>query len=331
MSDSLSQIGTQLLRATLPVIIIIGVVGNSLNIAVLIRPALYRYSCSRYFLALASNNLFYSGIIFTYHLLASGYQINPSNYSVISCKIITYILTLSSFLSPYLIVCASIDRYCASSINANLRKFSNIKVARWAILFVIIVIMLFYINTIILIELRSTNAFGCYIQADTTYKKIYPIMEAVVFAIIPPSLMVLFGMLTIYNIKQVHVIPAAMSRHRRTENQLAGMLLLQAGAYIVLTVPSVVTYLMIIFPNTIDATSVFYFVTITTELLYYCSFATSFVLYFISASTYRKELIELIYRIFRLRGRNGIHPVTNTITNTMVPMTTMANRLPSKR
>ncbi len=332
MTDSLTQLATELTRVIVPIIMFIGIIGNSLNIAVLTRPVLYNHACSRYFLALAFNNLFYTSVMLVYRLLADGYQHDVTTLSLLSCKLVTYVYQISILFSAYFIVLASIDRYCASSISAHLRQFSNVKVTRWTIPFVIIVIMLFYINTAILIDLRSTDAFGCHIRGDTIYKEVYPVMQIVFFAIIAPGLMAIFGIMTIYNTKQVRVIPTAVSRHRRTENQLAGMLLLQVGTYIVLTVPTSVTYLMLVFPNTIQTTSGFYFARITSQLFLYFSFATPFLLYLISAHTYRKELVLVLYKILRLRGANEIYPTTNTITNTIVPINTTAHiRLSSKR
>jgi hypothetical protein len=309
----------------------IGIIGNSLNIAVLTRPVLYNHACSRYFLALACNNLFFTSMILIYRLLADGYQHNVTTSSLLACKLVIYFHQTSIPLSAYFIVLASIDRYCASSTNAHLRKFSNVKVTRWSILVVIILIMLFHMNTAILIDLRATDTFECHIRADTLYKQVYSIMQIAFYAIVAPGLMALFGIMTIYNTKRVHVIPTAMSRHRRTENQLAGMLFLQVGTYIVLTIPASVAYLILVFPNTIQTTSAFYFARMTSQIFLYFSFATSFFLYLVSARTYRQELIQLVYRILRLRGANQIYPTTNTITNTVVPINTMAHRLSTKR
>jgi hypothetical protein len=327
MTDSLIQLATELTRAIVPLIMVLGIIGNSLNIAVLTRPTLYNHACSRYFLALACDNLFFTSMILIYRLLADGYQHNVTTSSLLLCKLVIYFHQTSILLSAYFIVLASIDRYCASSTNAHLRKFSNIKVTRWSILVVIILIMLFHVNTAILIDLKPTDESGCYIRADTIYKQVYPIVQILFLAIIAPGLMALFGIMTIYNTKRVHVIPTAMSRHRRTENQLAGMLLLQVGTYIVLTIPASVAYLILVFPNTIQTTSAFYFARITSQLFLYLSFATPFFLYLVSARTYRQELVQLVYRILRLRGANQIYPTTNTITNTIVPMNTTAHRL----
>jgi hypothetical protein len=327
MTESLTQLAIQLTRAIVPIIMIVGMIGNSLNIAVLTRPALYCHACSRYFLALACNNLFYTSVILIYRLLADGYQLDPTRIS----KLITYVYQVCVLLSPYFIVLASIDRYCVSSTSTQLRKFSNVRVTRWAILFVIVLIMLFYTNTAILIDLRETDTFGCRIRADTIYKQVFPIMQVVLFAIIAPSLMAFFGFMTIYNTKRVRVIPTAVSRHRRTENQLARMLLLQVATHIVLAVPTSVTYLILVLPNTIKATEIFYFARMMSQLLLHFSFATAFILYLVSARMYRKELVQLIYKILRPRGGTQIHPMTNTIRNTTVAINTTANILGTTR
>jgi hypothetical protein len=78
--------------------------------------------------------------------------------------------------------------------------------------------MLFYINTAILIDLRATDTFECRLRRDTIYKQVYPIMQIILFAILAPGLMALFGLMKICNTKRVRVIPTAGSRHRRTEN-----------------------------------------------------------------------------------------------------------------
>jgi hypothetical protein len=191
--------------------------------------------------------------------------------------------------------------------------------------------MLFYINTAILIDLRTTDTFGCRIRGDTIYKQVYPVMQIVAFAIIAPGLMALFGIMTICNTKLVRVIPTAVSRHRRTENQLAATLLIQVCTYIVLIVPTCVTYLILVFPNPIQTTTVFYLACMMSQLSLYSSFVTPFFLYVISARTYRKELVLLFYKVLQLRGATQIYPTTNTVIHTIMPIDTMANRLSATR
>lgn len=326
MTDPLIQLGIQLTRIVVPMTMALGIIGNSVNIVVLTRPALYNYACSRYLLAVGWNGLIFTSFVLICRLLADGYQYDVTQVSLLSCKLVTYIYHVCAVLSPYLIVLASIDRFCASSTNAHLRKFSSVKVTRWALIFVIFIILLFYINTPILVDLQSTDFYGCAIRADTTYKQIYPIIQVVLFAIIIPILMIFFGVMTIYNTKQIRVMPT-ISRHRRTENQLIAMLLIQVITHLVLSVPACTTYLIGILPNTIKSTYVFYFILTVSQLLFNVSFATPFILYLMSARTYRKEFFILIYKIFGLRIANQIRPTTNSIANTMMQTNTVANRL----
>jgi hypothetical protein len=311
MSDSLLHIGILLQQAILPVIIIIGIVGNSLNIVVLTRRTLYHHACSRYFLALAINNLFYSSFIFINNLLVGGYQINFSNYSTISCKLVNYIGTISSFLSPYLIVLASMDRCCATSASAQIRKFSSVRVTHWMMFIVAAVFSLFCINILVMANLQPERGFVCAVEASTIYSQVYIITQVFLFAVVPPSLMMVFGLITIQHSNHSRVVPIAISRFNRTENQLAQMLFLQISTHIMLTLPTSVTYLISVLPNTIRTTSIFSFVSTICQIFFSCSYVTPFFLYVLSGRVYRKELFRLIHITFTKRNDNRVEPSLN--------------------
>lgn len=317
MSDSSVQTGIQLIRIIQPFIIIVGIVGNSFNIAVLTRRNLYYHSCSRYFLGIACIDLFYSGIILTNRLLSNGYQINLSNYSIISCKTVTYISTLSAFLPPYLIVFASIDRYCASSRNPHVRKFSHVSVAKCMMLMVFTIFALLFINILVMSDLQKDRGLSCAVRANSVYSQVYVITQVFLFAVVPPGLMMIFGLMTIQNSTQAHLIRVVTSRYYRTEHQLARMLLLQVSVHILLTLPSSVTYLLSTLPNNIQTTSTFSIVSIIFQLFFNCSYVTSFFLYLLSGHIYRKELIRLIHIVVKLQCGNYVRPSVNQ--NTVSP------------
>ncbi|CAF5005986.1 unnamed protein product, partial [Rotaria sp. Silwood1] len=241
MADSLTTLSTTLTKIIMPIIITIGVIGNILNIIILTRPTLRHHPCSYYFLALGFNDLFYC-VSLIYSLLTHGYQIHPEYSSLFWCKVLFTIASLLPFISAYLIVLASVDRFCASSTNARLRNWNNTVVARSAILIMITFWCLFHINTLVLCELNFADYIGCGIRLKTLYNQILTIIEAVLFAILAPCLMALFGMLTILNTKQVRLLPKAKSSYRRTEGQLIRMLLIQVATYLVLNIPLCVTY-----------------------------------------------------------------------------------------
>jgi uncharacterized membrane protein YidH (DUF202 family) len=323
MIDSFIQLAIQLPRIIAPFIIVLGVVGNSVNIVVLTRSALYNHACSRYFLALASNNLFLSSAFLVNRLLITGYQLDVTKISVLSCKLVQYVTGVSVVISPYLIVLASMDRYCASSTSTQRRKFSNVRVTRWALVSIVVLVALYYINYLVLIDLRKDDSLGCAIRGDTIYKQVYPITQCFVFAVIPPCLMGFFSGMTICNIKHVCLLPRVAARYRRTENQLVRMLLLQVGTYIVLTLPLSIAYLILVLPNSTKVTPKFKFAYLICQLVYYFSCVTAFILYFLSADIYRKECIRLIYNIPRIYHGIRIH-LTRT-QNSVLPMVTSVN------
>ncbi|CAF1170767.1 unnamed protein product [Adineta steineri] len=314
MTTSLLQIGEQLTRAIIPVIIVIGVVGNSLNIAVLARRALYHHACSRYFLAVAINNLLFSGIFLTYRLSVNGYQDDLANYTGISCKIITYIATVSSFISPYLIVFASVDRYCASSANAQIRRLSSVRISKWIICTVISVFALFFIHILVLFDLQPAFGFICALQINIIYNQIYITAQVFLYALFAPGFMMIFGLMTIRNTTRARVVPIATSRFNRTEHQLARMLFLQVSVYILLTLPSSIIYLISILSNTISSGITFSFSATVCQLLFDFSYGSSFFLYLLSSHTYRKELMLLVRKTLRIRCSNQVERLdTNNV------------------
>ena len=321
MSDSRMLLATQLARIILPIIIFVGIVGNSINIAVLTRPSLYNHACSRYFLALATNYLFYSVFVLVNGLLVSGYEVDLSQRSDILCKLITYVISVCIAIGPYLIILALIDRYCASSMNAQRRKFSHVNVTRWALMIVITLFGLYFVNTLVLVDLRS-DGFGCTVRGDTIYKQVYSIIQVMLFAVIAPILMAIFGGMTIYNVTKVQIVPAMNRRFRRTENQLVRMLLLQVGTHIVLSLPTCVLYLIAVLPNSLKFTLEFAFAYKICQLPFYSSADSAFILYFLSSGIYRKECIRIIYKILRIHRENQVYPEASL--NTAMPMGTLA-------
>ena len=327
MSESLAELSVKLAQILLPIIMVLGIIGNSLNILILTRANLRNHACSHYFLALSSNNLIYS-IFLIYFLLANGYNMDGETVSVILCKILQYISNIISFGSPYLIVLASIDRFCASSSIVKLRRFSNITVARWSILILIIFCILFFINTLVLNDLRD-DGYGCNIRPDNLYNQLFVLIEIILYAGVPPCLMIIFGLLTIYNTSQVRVLPHLTQRYRRTEGQLARMLILQVAAYILLNIPLCIIYLMLVLPTGYVPTYELYFAYSIVAFPFHFSYGTTFFLYILSARVYREELIRLISKLFRVRGRNQIHPIL--ITNNLRPTAVSHHTLPAVR
>lgn len=309
MAEFLIRFAVQTTRVLVPIIIFLGIVSNSLNVVILSRPNLIHHACSCYFLSLAIVNLFYSSVIMTINLLADGYQFDLSLSSSFACKFISYLLNLCPYLSLYLIVLASIDRYCASSLHVSIRRFNSVRVARWAIGLLFISLMGIMSWAFFVFDLQQLGLLRCGIQSEFLSGQIFLFGLIVCYVIIAPLLMILFGFLTIKNIQTTRLNLERISNHRRTESQLSRMLLLQVGVHLVLVLPFCTMFFMIILPIAVRTTMEFYYVYVICKLPFYFTFTTSFFLYIISAEVYRKEFLRLFRKFLPIR-RIGITHVT---------------------
>lgn len=311
MTDIITDIGIYLSRIILPMNICFGIIGNSLNIIVLTRPILRKYASTHYFLALAFNNLFGSTFILIITLLSNGYHIDLSTISLISCKIIRYFYELCPVLSSYYIVLASVDRYFISSLNVNRRRLSNVKMARWMIILITSILALIYISTPVLVDLDKKDKLGCIIRSKNIYYHIYPFIQVVIFNILSPCFMILFGVLAILNTKRIHVHPVHITHYRRTERQLGFMLLIQVSSFILLNAPACVMYIVMLFIPDGSLTPIILFIYLVLLLLQQLSYTTPFLLYIVTGHIFRKELIRLIYKMCKQHCDHQIQPVTN--------------------
>jgi hypothetical protein len=311
MSDSLAQLSVQLARIILPINVLLGIVGNALNIVVLTRSTLFKYASTHFFLAMAINNLFGSAFVSLNDLLAIGYKINLNTISPASCKLARYFSDLSALLSFYFIVLASIDRWLASSADVRRRRLSSVRMARWLIVMISIGFALFYINTLVLIDLDKSDGRGCLIRPRNIYDQLYPILQVLIYAVLAPCLMIVFGMLAIYNTKKICVNSRRMtSRRRRTERQLSVMLLVQVTTHLALNLPVSILYLMLVFLPHRFLTTQFSFLLLVARYLCEFSFSTPFFLYIISGHAFQKELLLFFKRLARRPPTNQIRPIT---------------------
>ena len=310
MSNTLMSIGASITKVILPIFMVLGLVTNSLNIFILTRSRLYKYPSSHYFLAMSINSLYGSSFLPLSDLLSYGYHIDLVNLSLSICRFVRYANDLCGIFAPYFIVLASIDRYWISSSDSNRLRWNNIRSARIMIISVVIFFSLFYINTLLLIELNMVDGIGCAIRPRTIYHRIYPLIQILFYIILAPTLIIIFGLRIIYNARLVHQRVLRIRSYRRTDRQLGLMLLLQVTTQSVLITPISILYLLFFFSSPQALTSQFYFIFLITRHIYQFSYVIPFFLYMLTGQTFRKELIRLFKRCILQRR---IHPLPNRL------------------
>lgn len=74
------------------VMMILGVIGHTLNVYTFTRPLLRHNPCSRYFLASAVSGCLVVGLNLPIRLMQAGYAMNIVTQSALACQMITFIL-----------------------------------------------------------------------------------------------------------------------------------------------------------------------------------------------------------------------------------------------
>ena len=247
---------TNQLNRYIPLLIYVsGIIGNLLNVSVLSRRALRSNPCAFFFLAssLAGLLAIISGLTTR---LTAGWAVDLSETNGWLCKTRIFVLFVSRTTVVGLLVCAAVDRWCSSSLNVQRRNRSTLRNAQRGLILVIIFSVLLNGPLLYCYEANQIGTPArCYGFSDTC--RLYTDLSYTFGTIVVPSLlMLLFGLLTIRNVRRVqkrihathisatHPTSGSQSaathvqqQRRRTDRSLLKMLLAQILFLILCTAP----------------------------------------------------------------------------------------------
>lgn len=200
--SNLSLISSQVNRYLSILIILFGTIGNILNCIVLSQGALRSNPCAFLFVASSIANLLtlLSG---TAVRLLAGWSADLTETVDWLCKFRNFVLFTTRTIAPWLITLATIDRWLSSSIDVRRRHTSTLKNAKRGILFVICLFSLAYGHSFYCFEAnQKTTPLKCYVKTSLC-QLIFDLQFTFVCVLIPSALMLIFGSMTINNIRQV--------------------------------------------------------------------------------------------------------------------------------
>jgi hypothetical protein len=320
---SLSNASTQINRYFGIFIFVFGIVGNTLNILVLSQRPLRSNPCAWLFLVSSIAN--FIGILagLTSRFLST-WGADLTNTNQFLCKLRVFILFNGITIGFWLIMLATVDRWLSSNRDVNRRQKSTLKNAqRNAILIVIIstatqaqYLYCFEANLINAPLKCYTNTLLCGIVSDLSY--------ALITILFPLLLMIVFGLMTISNIRkaQSRLQPMTMTvdgrfgdrsatvstgqqtQRKKTDRHLLIMLFVQVLLMLLLTLPlsvdkiyATVTRSLVKSPlrNAIEN-----FIFNTLLLFLYVACGMPFYIYTLSGgSVFRKALFTLLKTLGR--------------------------------
>jgi len=293
----LLDISTQLTRIFLISFIILGTIGNLLNLLVFTRPTLLRSSCTLYFIAASIDNILAIYIAVLYRLLLDGFSIDIGSLSTIVCKLRGYFGYIFLSLSPYFFILACFDRYCSSSALAKYRSWRNKTTAKRCIIGAIILSSILYVHIAIFFEIRPVDSsVTCYPQQGI-YNLFWRIFYLIIYCFSPCICMGLLFLLTLINIRrQSRQIRPNLTRinhlYRHLDRNLIQMLFSQVLTQLICILPFAIINLLEIFIDSNTILFIFFKKIFTIPL--FAIYATSFYVYTMSSRFYRQEFMKLL-------------------------------------
>ena len=297
-------------------LLLVGTIGNVLNLFVLSQRKLRSNPCAW---------LFFVSSIFNLISLLSGLTtklFSDTLFNLIDrvkflCQLRAFILLTSRTIAAWSIMLATFDRWLLSCTNIVYRNMSTLKNARQQMIIIVVISLLIYCPIFHCYQANLSNSpLKCYSQSIPCrifFEQIYTLVTI----LIPLIFMVLFGILTMSNVRKLHhrfQIPlltkfpptAITSEHRQRlksiDRRLLIMLLIQISFLTLLTLPQALEmiYLTITrtrlkspLQHTIE-NSIFNF----SLLLTYLASGIPFYIYTLSGGRVFREEVYLLFRKF---------------------------------
>jgi hypothetical protein len=216
-------------------LIIIGLVGNIINILVFTQLKRFRRNQSAFYLTVAAIAGCFQ-LIFTVstRVTATAFGYDPTRTSLIWCKLRIYIAQFGGVISMIILCLTAIDQYLSTSSDIRLRQISTFKRIRRLVATLIISAALYSIPVAIFHDIRSKA--GCIIY-NPTYSYYYSFVHlCIVVAILPIIVSSLFSILAYRNVRRIirRQIPIV---RRRLDRQLTAMILVRVALFVITAIP----------------------------------------------------------------------------------------------
>ncbi|CAF1173592.1 unnamed protein product [Adineta ricciae] len=299
-------------------IFFLGTTGSLLNIILFSRRKLRQTSCCIYFLAASFSSLLslLFGLVPTFYLLNNVY---PGNYSVVFCKMQSYITHTSLQMTRVFLALACFDRYALSLGNNYLQRFATVTVACRCIPIVILSCYLIAIHLVIYLDVVNSSCGIRYAPA-LIYNSVYSIT---IISVTLPLFMFTFSLLTWVNLKRrqkqrqqmnTGLIHRDIIRDRKVFFTLSVQLILYFISTALYAPNIIYTTITQNMPKSSDQQAIGVFINRIALLLIYVYPGLSFSAFTLSSGTFRRELINL-WRFLPIHCVRGTTVTPHTTSN----------------
>jgi len=181
------------------VLLVIGTVGNAINIYIFSSVKTYRTTpCTFYFLIVSIHNIAYILINLPLRIIGAVYNLDLTTNSEFWCKARNFLIAYLGLTSFTCSCLTTVDQYFATSRSVRLRRFNTIRLA-YRLVFITIIIWCLH-GIPVLIFYNTVPVTGHCSDINPTYVSYVSVYVLIFQCGIPGSVMVLFGCLTYRNL-----------------------------------------------------------------------------------------------------------------------------------
>nr|XP_012236068.1 PREDICTED: putative G-protein coupled receptor F59B2.13 [Linepithema humile] len=306
-------------KYSLPIFIILGLLGNCLSASVLFRKKMRSFSSNIYLGVLAICDIAYSIILFIEWLVLMNIHLDK-NYLFWLYFLVDILTFFFEFMSVWLVVVFTIERYIVTKYPLLRRAWCTVKRAKiivitligLAILYTILHVFLFiglkyYLDEVSYFEKKGINVYDLYkyikFEKQTGVRKIRTVIDSITLFTLPALVIVICNTLIGYHIYQQNrvrkmLITASDSSNERTQifsdkklqYKITRMLILVSSIFVILKLPEhYFHYISSYIPKYVNLLVMY----IIFKLLDTAHYSINFVLYCATGQTFRRELIHM--------------------------------------
>ena len=301
----------------IPFLVILGTLGNILNIMIMLRRKFAKLSISVYLLVLAiSDTIFlYTNTLSTDWILYVT-DVNIQNEGNGPCKILKYILMTSRCLSAWLIVAVSVERLTAIIKPYSAKMRATPRRARFIVLGITSVVICAYLHILVLVEVTPNGICLWKTGLKNAIPVLFNVYDLILYSLLPSVILLTTSTMLIYKVRQSHKFQAEAANRFGTQQRdhqetvrMSVMLVTVSLTFFFLTLP--ITLDQTLFMMKIFSPDIVYF---TFYLLDVLNHSINFILYMISGKSFRQEL-NLMFCGVRTHGNHLNSKDTETTTS----------------
>ncbi|XP_063441323.1 C-C chemokine receptor type 3-like [Mytilus trossulus] len=306
-----------------PLFLMIGLVGNLLNICVLLRLKFYKNATYTLLFILAFTDLTVLFIGLTRYLIKYASSIDIRVLSEFSCRFSLFLIYFSMQFSSWILVLVTVIRFMKTFVPLRRTASKDITIKNTLVILLIAAIVLIGINLHFFGTNGITDKGKCssltpgYLEFD---EKVFVYIDFVSLSILPAGIMIVLNALICYELSKLTKTRRRMSiqtgmsplRRQKSTKRVTWMLLVTTSYFIVATIPISIYFIVdsYVRPGADASTKSRLDIAWTiTYLFQYSHFALNFYLYTATNEKFRKELTALTKNVYHRISTSSNQPI----------------------